>query len=80
MEIGTGIAVGCAILGCIIAVLRILAPKVEDGSESVYLLGEVFEEYKEGTTQQLKALTRCNAELKDGLKRIHARIDTLIAK
>ena len=73
MEIGTGIAIGCAILGGVAAVFKLLGTKK-------YLPEGVFSIYKEGIETHMKLLCRGIKEVKTGITKIHERIDKLIER
>jgi len=80
MEIGTGIAVGCAIFGIAEVVIR-LFPKKNNPSNpgnSKYLLEKVFIEFKEGVSVKLNFLETSIQEAKSGVKRIHERLDLMV--
>ena len=80
MDIGTGIPLGCAILGGVGVLFRIFPPKKKNNNpgnnpNGKYLLEKVFDEYKEGTIIRIQGLEGDVSEIKDGVKRLHKRID-----
>lgn len=82
MDIGTGITIGCVILGGVATAFKLLSHTSKKGNNpgTKYLLIDVFEEHKEGVNQQLKSLIRCTGEMKDSIKRVHDRVDKLLEK
>ena len=82
MDIGTGIAIGCTVLGGVGVLFRIFPSKKKNNPgnnpNGKYLLEKVFDEYKEGTNAQLKTLTNVVTEIKDSIKRLHTRIDGVL--
>jgi len=80
MDIGTGIAIGCTILGGVAVGFRLFPSKKKNNNPSnnpngKYLLEKVFDEYKEGTIVRIQGLEGDVSEIKDGVKRLHKRID-----
>ena len=71
MDIGTGVAVGCAVLGGVATLFKILGTKK-------YLPEDVFFMYKEGIESQMHMLCKGIREVKTGIGEIHERIDKLI--
>ena len=81
MDIGTGLTIGFSILGAVAVVFRIFPPKKKNSGNpgnsvnGKYLLEKVFDEYKEGTIVRIQGLEGDVSEIKDGVKRLHKRID-----
>ena len=73
MEVGTGIAAGCAILGGTATIFKLLGTKK-------YLSKDVFYMYKEGIETYMKLLCKGIKEVKIGVGEIHERIDKLTKK
>ena len=73
MEIGTGIIIGCTILGGVATAFKILGTKK-------YLPEDVFRMYKEGVESHMSMLCKGIKEVKTGIGEIHERIDLLIRK
>lgn len=73
MDIGTGVALGCTVLGGVAVLFKILGTKK-------YLPEDVFHMYKEGIEQQLKMLCKGIKEVKTGIGEIHERIDKLLER
>ena len=73
MEIGTGITVGCTILGGVAIVFKLWGTKK-------YLPEDVFSIYKEGVETHMKLLCKGIKEVKTGINEIHKRIDKLIER
>jgi len=80
MDVGTGIVIGCTILGGVAVGFRIFPSKKNSNPNSKYLLTERFEEYKEGILTQLNMLTTSVTKLETGVKRVHSRIDEILKK
>ena len=80
MDVGTGLTIGFSILGAVAVIFRIFPPKKKNGNpgnnpNGKYLLEKVFDEYKEGTIVRIQGLEGDVSEIKDGVKRLHKRID-----
>ena len=81
MDIGTGIAIGCTVLGGVGVLFRIFPSKKKNNGNpgnspnGKYLLEKQFNEYKEGTIVRITGLEGDVSEIKDGVKRLHKRID-----
>ena len=73
MEIGSGIIAGCAILGGVAVLFRLLGTRK-------YLPKDVFSIYKEGIESHMSILCKGIKEVKTGISEIHGRIDKLIEK
>ena len=71
MEIGSGITAGCAILGGVAVLFKLLGTRK-------YLPKDVFSVYKEGIESHMNMLCKGIKEVKAGVNKIHERIDLLI--
>ena len=85
MDIGTGIPIGCTILGIVAVAFRIFPAKKKNNNpgsspNGKYLLEKVFDEYKEGTNYKLQTLTDSVTRIEGGVKRVHKRIDEVLGK
>lgn len=74
MDLGTGIGLGGLALAVAAVLIKLIGNRKNNNNKKGYLLLQVFDEYKEGTTAQLSLLAQAVKDVRESDKRAHDRI------